>query len=86
MNDAKSLNSHKLGLIYEFYGLKKDAKNIYTSILKDTPEDKLALDEIHRLETKNTFPKANKKQKERFINIKSQDDINEFKRWLKQWN
>ena len=70
-------------LIYEAQGLKDDALEIYKNILKQDPSNKDALNAINRLSglRKERLIK-NEQMKEFFIRMKSDEEINEFKRWL----
>ncbi|ANE32544.1 Uncharacterised protein [Campylobacter hyointestinalis] len=70
-------------LIYENQGLRDDALEVYKNILKADPTNKEAGSAIRRLSglrRKNT--QANSQMLEFFINLKTEEEIREFKRWL----
>ena len=70
-------------LIYEAQGLKDDALEIYKNILKQDPSNKDALGAINRLSgLRKERVIKNEQMKEFFIAMKSDEEINEFKRWL----
>ena len=70
-------------LIYEAQGLKDDALEIYKKILKQDPSNKDALSAINRLSgLRKERVIKNEQMKEFFIRMKSDEEINEFKRWL----
>ncbi|WP_107945498.1 hypothetical protein [Campylobacter concisus] len=70
-------------LIYEAQGLKDDALEIYKNILKQDPSNKDALGAINRLSgLRKERVIKNEQMKEFFIRMKSDEEINEFKRWL----
>lgn len=70
-------------LIYEAQGLKDDALEIYKNILKQDPSNKDALNAINRLSgLRKERVIKNEQMKEFFIRMKSDEEINEFKRWL----
>ena len=70
-------------LIYEAQGLKDDALEIYKIILKQDPSNKDALSAINRLSgLRKERVIKNEQMKEFFIRMKSDEEINEFKRWL----
>lgn len=70
-------------LIYENQGLRDDALEVYKNILKANPTNKEASSAIRRLSglrRKNT--QANSQMLEFFLNLKTEEEIREFKRWL----
>jgi len=70
-------------LIYEAQGLKDDALEIYKNILKQDPSNKDTLSAINRLSgLRKERVIKNEQMKEFFIAMKSDEEINEFKRWL----
>ena len=70
-------------LIYEAQGLKDDALEIYKNILKQDPSNNDALSAINRLSgLRKERVIKNEQMKEFFIRMKSDEEINEFKRWL----
>ena len=70
-------------LIYEAQGLKDDALEIYKNILTQDPSNKDALSAINRLSgLRKERVIKNEQMKEFFIRMKSDEEINEFKRWL----
>ena len=70
-------------LIYEAQGLKDDALEIYKYILKQDPSNKDVLSAINRLSgLRKERAIKNEQMKEFFIAMKSDEEINEFKRWL----
>ena len=70
-------------LIYEAQGLKDDALEIYKNILKQDQSNKDALSAINRLSgLRKERVIKNEQMKEFFIRMKSDEEINEFKRWL----
>ncbi|MGP1484545.1 MAG: hypothetical protein ACTTJC_00345 [Campylobacter sp.] len=78
-----ALNTITEALIYEAQGLKDDALTIYKNILKSEPNNVDAMSAIRRLSglrKRNT--NINEQMRDFFINMKTHDEINEFKRWL----
>lgn len=69
-------------LIYENQGLRDDAIEIYKNILKSDPNNKDAQNGVRRLSGLKTQISANKIMLEFFLNLKNDDEIREFKRWL----
>lgn len=70
-------------LIYEAQGLKDDALLVYKNILKAEPENKDALNAIKRLSGLRKRDKSvNEQMRDFFINMKTNEEITEFKRWL----
>ncbi|AII14760.1 hypothetical protein CIG11343_0895 [Campylobacter iguaniorum] len=70
-------------LIYENQGLRDDALEIYKNILKADPTNSEAQSAIRRLSglrIKNIS--VNEQMLEFFLNLKNEDEIREFKRWL----
>ena len=79
----KLKNTITEALIYEAQGLKDDALEIYKNILKQDPSNKDALSAINRLSgLRKERVIKNEQMKEFFIRMKSDEEINEFKRWL----
>ena len=79
----KMKNTITEALIYEAQGLKDDALEIYKNILKQDPSNKDALSAINRLSgLRKERTIKNEQMKEFFIAMKSDEEINEFKRWL----
>ena len=69
--------------IYEAQGLKNEALEIYKNILKNDPTNQNAIDAIRRLSgLKSNHQDLNIQMLDFFINMKSEEEINEFKRWL----
>lgn len=69
--------------IYEAQGLKSEALEIYKNILKQDPNNKNAIDAVRRLSgLRSKHPDLNTQMLDFFINMKSDEEINEFKRWL----
>lgn len=69
--------------IYESQGLKNEALEIYKNILKQDPNNQNAIDAIRRLSgLKSNHQDLNMQMLNFFINMKSEEEINEFKRWL----
>ena len=69
--------------IYEAQGLKSEALEIYKNILRQDPNNQNAIDAIRRLSgLRSKHPDLNSQMLDFFINMKSDDEINEFKRWL----
>ncbi|CAD7287680.1 hypothetical protein LMG7974_00560 [Campylobacter majalis] len=77
------LNTITKALIYEEQGLKDDALEVYKNILKNDPNNKDAISAIRRLSGLRKNIKAqNEQMKDFFVNMQSENEINEFKRWL----
>ncbi|AJC84930.1 hypothetical protein [Campylobacter peloridis] len=69
--------------IYEAQGLKKEALEIYKNILKQDPQNKNAIDAIRRLSgLRSNHENLNYEMLDFFVHMKSEEEINEFKRWL----
>ncbi|TQR33160.1 hypothetical protein DMB92_03270 [Campylobacter sp. MIT 99-7217] len=69
--------------IYEAQGLKSEALEIYKNILKDDPNNQNAIDAVRRLSgLRSKHKDLNTQMLDFFINMKSFEEINEFKRWL----
>lgn len=69
--------------IYEAQGLKDEALKIYKNILLKDDKNKNAIDAIRRLSGfKSKHEKLNYEMLDFFMNMKTQAEINEFKRWL----
>lgn len=69
--------------IYEAQGLKEEALEIYKNILKKDPSNQNAIDAVRRLSGfKSKHKDLNAQMLDFFINMKSDTEINEFKRWL----
>jgi hypothetical protein len=70
-------------LIYEAQGLKDDALLIYKNILKSEPNNAEAMSAIRRLSgLRKRNPDINDQMRDFFIKMKTDEEINEFKRWL----
>ncbi|QKG29098.1 MULTISPECIES: hypothetical protein [unclassified Campylobacter] len=70
-------------LIYEAQGLQDDALLVYRNILKNEPGNKDAVSAIRRLSgLRKRDPNLNEQMRDFFINMKSDEEIIEFKRWL----
>lgn len=70
-------------LIYEDQGLREDALEVYKNILKADPSNKDAASAIRRLSgLKKKIPSTNEQMLNFFLNLKNDDEIKEFKRWL----
>lgn len=70
-------------LIYEAQGLQDDALLVYRNILKNEPSNKDAVSAIRRLSgLRKRDPNLNEQMRDFFINMKSDEEIIEFKRWL----
>lgn len=70
-------------LIYESQGLMDDALEAYKNILKQNPSNKDALAAIRRLSGLRKARKIqNEQMKDFFIDMKTPEEITEFKRWL----
>lgn len=69
--------------IYEAQGLKSEALEIYKNILKKDPQNANAIDGVRRLSgLRSQHKDLNTEMLDFFINMQSDDEINEFKRWL----
>lgn len=69
--------------IYEAQGLKDDALEVYKNVLKADPHNKDAMSAILRLSgVRRELRDVNETMLEFFFNMKSKEEINEFKRWL----
>lgn len=69
--------------IYESQGFKDEALQIYKNILKSDPKNQNAIDAVRRLSGINRAHKdLNTQMLDFFNNIKSDEELNEFKRWL----
>lgn len=69
--------------IYEAQGLKEEALEIYKNILKKDPSNQNAIDAVRRLSGfRSKHKDLNAQMLDFFINMKSDTEINEFKRWL----
>jgi tetratricopeptide (TPR) repeat protein len=77
-----------LANIYELQGLKEEALEIYTEILKKDPSNSDAKIAIRRLSgMRKKFLGVNKEMKEFFVEMEDAVEFNEFERWLlKLWN
>ena len=65
--------------IYEAQGLKNEALEIYKNILKDDPSNQNAIDAIRRLSGfRSKHKDLNTQMLDFFINMKSEEEINEF--------
>lgn len=70
-------------LIYEAQGLKNEALEIYKNILKDDANNQNAIDAVRRLSGfRSKHKDLNTQMLDFFITMKSEEEINEFKRWL----
>ena len=70
-------------LIYEAQGLKDDALLIYKNILKSEPDNVEAMSAIRRLSgLRKRNPDLNEQMRDFFVKMKTNQEINEFKRWL----
>jgi len=70
-------------LIYESQGLMDDALEAYKNILKQNPSNKDALAAIRRLSGLRKARKIqNEQMKDFFVDMKTPEEITEFKRWL----
>ena len=70
-------------LIYEAQGLKDDALLIYKNILKSEPDNAEAMSAIRRLSgLRKRNPDLNEQMQDFFVKMKTNEEINEFKRWL----
>ena len=69
--------------IYEAQGLKSEALEIYKNILKKDPSNQNAIDAVRRLSGLRFAHKdLNTQMLDFFINLQSEEELNEFKRWL----
>ncbi|ARE80537.1 hypothetical protein CHELV3228_0946 [Campylobacter helveticus] len=69
--------------IYEAQGLKNEALEIYKNILKNDPSNENAIAAIRRLSGLRSKNKdLNIQMLDFFLTMKSEEEINEFKRWL----
>lgn len=70
-------------LIYESQGLIEDALEVYKNVLKNDPQNKDAQNAIRRLSgIRRKIKCQNEPMRELFINMKTPQEITEFKRWL----
>ena len=70
-------------LIYEAQGLKDDALLIYKNILKSEPDNAKAMSAIRRLSgLRKRNPDLKEQMRDFFVKMKTNEEINEFKRWL----
>lgn len=70
-------------LIYESQGLKDEALLVYKNILKSDPNNKDATNAIRRISgLRKKYKDVNEYMLDFFVNIKTDEEINEFKRWL----
>ena len=70
-------------LIYEAQGLQDNALLVYRNILKNEPTNKEAISAIRRLSgIRKKDPNLNEQMRDFFVNMKSDEEITEFKRWL----
>lgn len=69
--------------IYEAQGLKNEALEIYKNILKKDPKNQNAIAAVRRLSgLYSKHQDLNTQMLDFFLNMKSEEEINEFKRWL----
>lgn len=68
-------------LIYENQGLREEALEIYKKILADDPENFDAKAGLRRVEISKRMS-VNSVMLDFFLNLKSDEEIREFKRWL----
>ncbi|MDO4674004.1 hypothetical protein [Campylobacter sp.] len=69
--------------IYEAQGLKTEALEIYKNILKKDPTNQNAIDAVRRLSgLRSRHKDLNLQMFDFFLDMKSEGEINEFKRWL----
>ena len=74
-----------LASIYELQGLKDEALEIYTQVLKDDPQNSDAKIAIRRLSgIRKKFLGCNEQMKDFFIGMDSDVEFLEFERWLVQ--
>lgn len=70
-------------LIYENQGLRDDAIEVYKNILKSDPKNNEARAAIRRLSgLRRKNSDVNEQMLDFFLNLKNDDEIREFKRWL----
>ncbi len=68
--------------IYEAQGLTDDAWEIYKNILTEDPNNQTAIDAVRRLSgVRSKHQDLNTQMLDFFRNMKSDEEINEFKRW-----
>ncbi len=77
-----------LANIYELQGLKEEALEIYTEVLKKDPSNSDAKIAIRRLSgMRKKFLNVNTQMKDFFLKMDTDVEFNEFERWLlKSWN
>lgn len=69
--------------IYEAQGLKNEALEIYKNILKRDPSNQNAIDAVRRLSgLRSQHKDLNLQMFDFFLAMQSEEEINEFKRWL----
>ncbi|WP_267525160.1 hypothetical protein [Campylobacter sp. MG1] len=69
--------------IYEEQGLREEALEIYKNILKRDKNNQAAKEGIYRLSGVRSYKvELNHKMYDFFMNAKSEQEYNEFKRWL----
>lgn len=69
--------------IYEAQGLKSEALEIYKKILREDPSNQNAIDAVRRLSgLRSKHSDLNAQMLDFFLRMKSEEEINEFKRWL----
>lgn len=69
--------------IYEAQGLKNEALEIYKNILKNDPSNQNAIDAVRRLSgLRSRHKDLNLQMFDFFLNMQSEEEVNEFKRWL----
>ncbi|BCX79121.1 hypothetical protein [Campylobacter sp. 19-13652] len=69
--------------IYEAQGLRDDALEVYKNVLKADPQNKDAMSAILRLSgVRRELRGVNETMLDFFFNMKTKEEINEFKRWL----
>lgn len=69
--------------IYEAQGLKNEALEIYKNILKADPSNQNAINAVRRLSgLRSKHKDLNTQMYDFFVNMQSEEEINEFKRWL----
>lgn len=69
--------------IYESQGLKLEALEIYKNILKKDKNNQAAKDAIYRLSGVKVHKLGlNKEMYDFFMNARTEQELNEFKRWL----
>ena len=63
--------------------MQDDALLVYRNILKNEPTNKEAISAIRRLSgIRKKDPNLNEQMRDFFVNMKSDEEITEFKRWL----